>query len=128
MARAGKKPEIDEKKARELLQRERERVETALADQERVRQSELAEIEVATDPADDAEQIEEGAIDQALERRLRAELEAIARAENRLEDGSYGFSVESGDPIPRKRLEAIPWAERTAGEQEAYERTHGRPL
>ena len=28
----------------------------------------------------------------------------------RLTDGSYGYSIESGKPIPRERLEAIPWA------------------
>jgi RNA polymerase-binding transcription factor DksA len=29
--------------------------------------------------------------------------------------------VESGQPIPDARLEAIPWAERTAEEQAGYE-------
>ena len=48
---------------------------------------------------------------------LRDELEAIARAEARLDDGTYGISVESGEPIPDARLQAIPWAERTAEEQ-----------
>ncbi|MGH2955706.1 MAG: TraR/DksA family transcriptional regulator [Solirubrobacterales bacterium] len=124
---AGKQAEIDEDRARELLRSERERVEGALADLERVRAGELSEIQVSTDPAEDAELIEEGAIDEALEGRLRAQLEAIERAERRLEEASYGLSVESGEPIPRQRLEAIPWAERTAKEQEAYERTHGRP-
>jgi RNA polymerase-binding transcription factor DksA len=33
-----------------------------------------------------------------------------------------GLSVESGRPIPDERLEAIPWAERTAEEQERFER------
>jgi DnaK suppressor protein len=127
MAPAKKKSELDEKRARELLSRERERVEAALADQERGRQSELSEIQVSADPVEDAEQIDEAAIDETLERRLRAELEAIERAEGRVEDGSYGLSVESGEPIPRGRLEAIPWAERTAEEQENYERIHGRP-
>ncbi len=46
----------------------------------------------------------------------------IARAEARVEDGSYGRSVESGEPIPDARLEAMPWAERTVEEQAAYER------
>ena len=112
-----KKPPIDEAHARELLQRERKRVESALADLTRVKESEIAEVEVATDPSDDAEVIEEEQVDQAIERQLREELEAIERAEKRLEEGTYGFSVESGEAIPAKRLEAIPWAERTAEEQ-----------
>jgi RNA polymerase-binding transcription factor len=53
---------------------------------------------------------------------LRQELGAIERAERRLAEGRYGLSVESGEPIPDARLEAIPWAERTAAEQERYER------
>ena len=53
--------------------------------------------------------------------RLEQELEAIARAEKRLEEGIYGLSVESGEPIPDGRLEAVPWAERTAEEQSRWE-------
>ena len=81
-------------------------------------QGEKAEIETATDPADDAELIEEEQVDDALAAQLRRELEAIERAEDRLREGAYGLSVESGEPIPAERLEAIPWAERTAAEEE----------
>ena len=38
---------------------------------------------------------------------LVADIEA---ALGRLLVGTYGYSVESGRPIPRERLEAIPWA------------------
>jgi DnaK suppressor protein len=121
-----KTPPIDEKKARGLLKRERERIEGSLADLKRVRRSELDEVEQDSDPSDEGEQIEEEEVDEAVERQLRWELEAVERAEKRLEEGAYGFSVESGDSIPAKRLEAVPWAERTAEEQERFERTHGR--
>jgi len=123
-----REPPIDEAQARELLQRERERIESSLADLERLRRSELDEIDTATDTLDDGELIEEGEVDEALAVQLRAELEAVERAEKRLEDGTYGFSVDSGEPIPAERLEAIPWAERTTEEQERYERIHGRSL
>jgi len=46
---------------------------------------------------------------------------AVARAEARVEAGTYGLSVESGEPIPDERLEAIPTAERTAEEQARFE-------
>ena len=117
-----REPPIDEAHARELLQRERERIEAQLADVERLRRSELEEIESATDPDDDSELIEERALDEELAEPVRDRLEAIGRAEKRLEDGTYGFSVESGEPIPAARLEAVPWAERTTEEQERYER------
>jgi DnaK suppressor protein len=123
-----RKPPIDEGRARELLQRERERIERSLADLRRLRGSELEEIDTEANPQDDAELIEEEEVDEAVAEQMRAELEAVERAEKRLAEGTYGFSVESGEPIPAKRLEAIPWAERTAEEQERFERTHGRPL
>jgi RNA polymerase-binding transcription factor len=123
-----REPPIDEAHARELLQRERERIEGSLAELERLRRSELDEIDTSTDLLDDGALIEEGEVDDAVATQLRGELEAVERAEKRLEDGTYGFSVESGEPIPAERLEAIPWAERTPEEQERYERTHGRPI
>ena len=123
-----REPPIDESRARELLKRERARIESSLADQKRVRRSELDEVDAATDPLDDGEVIEEEEVDQALAVQLRAELEAVERGEKRLADGTYGFSVESGEPIPAERLKAIPWAERTPEEQQRYERTHGRSL
>jgi DnaK suppressor protein len=120
-----KAPPIDDDKARELLARERTRIESALADIERMRQSEISEVDTATAAEDDAEVIEEETVDRAVEEQLRRELEAIERAEQRLADGAYGLSVESGEPIPAQRLEAVPWAERTAEEQQRYERSPG---
>jgi DnaK suppressor protein len=121
-----REPPLADARARELLKRERDRIESRLADLGRLRRSELDEIDTGTDPLDDAEVIEEEEVDEALVAQLRAELEAVERAEKRLEEGTYGFSVESGEPIPAKRLEAVPWAERTAEEQQRYERTHAR--
>ena len=115
-------PPLDEARARELLTRERERIESSLAAQERLHRGEVEGIEVATEAAEDAELIEQEQVDDALAQTLRDELAAVERAFKRLEDGSYGFSIESGEPIPAGRLEAIPWAERTAEEEERYRR------
>lgn len=124
MADSKNKASISEKEARELLARERERVETALAGLGRQRASELAEIDTEISADDDAETIVEEEVDDALARSLRSELEAIERAEERLVDGTYGLSVESAEPIPAERLQTVPYAERTIEEQERYERTH----
>jgi DnaK suppressor protein len=122
-------PTIDLDRARERLREERERIENALGDLERVTAGEKEDIvDVETAPEDDGEMIEDTAVDSALAAQLRAELEALERAEKRLEEGTYGLSVESGEPIPAERLEAVPWAERTAEEQERFERTRGRTL
>src|SRR5438309_270352 len=40
-----------------------------------------------------------------------------AEADAQLAAGTYGLSVESGEPIPDERLEALPTAERTVKEQ-----------
>jgi DnaK suppressor protein len=122
-----KHPDIDESRARELLARERDRIEDALADNRRLRRSEVDEIDTETETDADTSFVDEE-VDDALTAQLRAELEAVERAEQRVADGSYGLSVESGEPIPAERLETIPWAERTAEEQERYERTHGRAV
>lgn len=124
---ADKTPPVDHEHARELLRRERERIESSLADLKRVRDGALSEVGQETDPTEAGEEIEDEQVDEAVERQLRWELEAVERAEKRLEDGTFGFSIESGEPIPAQRLETIPWAERNAEEQQAYERTHGRP-
>jgi DnaK suppressor protein len=110
-------PQIDEKTARGLLAEARERIESSLSDQKRLRRGDHEEAAEETDPTTRGERIEEDEVDQALEQRLRSELEAVERAEQRLKDGSYGLSVVSGEPIPAERLKAIPWAERTADEE-----------
>jgi DnaK suppressor protein len=107
---------MDEDRARELLSRERERIERSLAN---LRND--GEDEDSSDPADGAARLQEQEVDAGLQEGLRADLEAIERAEERLANGTYGVSIESGAPIPDKRLEALPWAERTAEEDEHHQ-------
>lgn len=106
--------EMDSEHARELLARERARLERALED--------LAppDSEAAPDAfegSDAGRDLLDAEIGEGLSERLQDALEAVARAEQRLAEGTYGLSVESGEPIPDARLEAVPWAERTAEEQ-----------
>jgi DnaK suppressor protein len=49
-------------------------------------------------------------------------LTRIERALNKIDEGTYGFSDVSGQPIPEQRLEAMPDATNTVQEQEASER------
>jgi DnaK suppressor protein len=71
--------------------------------------------------ADEGTETFEEELDAGLAVDLREELGAIERAERRLEEGSYGVSVVSGARIPDERLEAVPWADRTAEEQARLE-------
>ena len=110
---------MDPDRARELLSRERERIENELRALRGDRGEELSSVDQHT--ADAGSELFENERDQSVINRLQQELAAIDRAEQRVEDGSYGISVDSGEPIPDGRLEAIPWAERTAEEQSRYE-------
>jgi RNA polymerase-binding transcription factor DksA len=48
--------------------------------------------------------------DLTLSAQARQTIADIDTALSRLALGSYGYSTESGRPIPRERLQAIPWA------------------
>jgi DnaK suppressor protein len=109
---------MDETRARELLARERARVERTLAHlEEHEGADELSHSD--QHPADYATELFDEELAQSFAERLRKQLAAIERAEQRLREGTYGLSVVSGRPIPDERLEAIPWADRTADEQRA---------
>ena len=75
------------------------------------------------EPGDrDSEDLYQDEFDAGRRQELRDDLAALERAEARLKEGTYGLSVESGEPIPDQRLEAIPTAERTVEEEERYRR------
>jgi DnaK suppressor protein len=111
---------VEPERARELLARERERLENGLRQLVRTDFGELATLDQHL--GDQGSELFENERDEGLARALREELRAVERAEKRLEDGSYGRSIDSGEPIPDERLEAVPHAERTVEEQQRYER------
>jgi RNA polymerase-binding transcription factor len=112
---------VDPRRATELLAAEHSRIEQALAELAPGDGEELSHVDQHV--ADDASELFEQERDAGLIERLRDDLAAVERAEQRLMQGTYGLSVESGEPIPDERLEAVPWAERTVEEQERYD--HG---
>jgi DnaK suppressor protein len=107
-------------RASELLTAERARIERALSELGRGNDEELSHVD--QHPGDEGSELFEQERDAGLAERLREELAAVERAEQRLRNGTYGLSVESGEPIPDARLEAIPTAERTVEEQARYDR------
>jgi DnaK suppressor protein len=108
---------VDETRARKLVAAERTRIEAALRDLtgELGEEGELAGQQPGE--TDAGSELATEMVEDALVEGLRAELAAVARAEARLADGTYGRSIESGEPIPDERLEAQPLAERTIEEQ-----------
>lgn len=103
---------MDPERARERLAAERARIEGEL--KEHLEPDTSGEPE---DSGDEANDLEQASTDSALVEELRRTLDEIGRAEQRIEDGTYGKSVVSGEPIPDGRLEAIPWADRTVDEE-----------
>ena len=59
--------------------------------------------------------------EQSIKVNDEALLTEIQAALKRIEDGTYGFCVVCGQPIPEKRLLAIPWASRCLKDEQALE-------
>ena len=111
---------MEPERARQLLAEERRRIENAIS---RRRPADVGELADQDESADRASELYAEELDEGLSDDLREALGAVERAEARLEQGTFGLSVESGQPIPDDRLEAFPTGERTVEEQERYE--HG---
>jgi len=109
---------MDAERARELLAAERSRIESALA---QLRHEDDGEPSDEYDPANLASDLYQDEFDEGLADDLRDQLAAVERAEQRLAAGTYGLSIESGEPIPDERLEALPAAELTTDEERARE-------
>ena len=105
--------------ARELLARERQRIERALEQLSSASDDELSHVDQHL--GDAGSELFESERDEGMSEGLRDQLAAVERAEQRLQSGTFGISVESGEPIPDERLEAMPWAERTVAEQSRLE-------
>src|SRR5438552_18662807 len=103
---------MNDKRARELVARERARIEQSLRElnaevtaEEELHQQQTGEASEAGTELDREE------IELALVADLREELKAGGRAEARIAAGKYGRSVDTGAQIPDERLEAAPLAE-----------------
>jgi DnaK suppressor protein len=109
---------MDSEHARQLLARERQRIELALVS---LGQDDPENTD--DEPGDEgSESLYQAEFDAGLAEDLAEQLAALERAEARLAAGTYGLSVESAESIPDERLEALPLAERTLDEQKLRDR------
>jgi DnaK suppressor protein len=124
---------------REFIEHQRTRLEQLRAELVGVRDSaqedrrDLAEQEgdlTQNDSGDMSYSLFTREVDATLERQVGRRLERVQRALQKIEEGTYGLSDDSGEPIPRGRLEAVPEAVRTVEEQgrdrEAYRHRGGQ--
>ncbi len=116
---------MNEERARKLVARERARVESLLTEQtSEIRADGSLQRQQTGESGDAASALDSESVSVALAADLREQLAAVGRAEERIAQGTYGRSIESGSSIPDERLEAEPLAERTIEEQRGYE-AHG---
>jgi RNA polymerase-binding transcription factor DksA len=75
-----------------------------------IEESEMGDVQFDDEGGEGDTMVVERERDLALSAQARQTIADIDAALQRIADGTYGYSVESGRPIPRERLEAIPWA------------------
>jgi DnaK suppressor protein len=109
---------MEQEQAKQLLSNERARIEKDLA---ALRGDQPLEGDQQIEPGDEgSEDMYFDELTQVRQEQLSQELAALERAEARLAAGTYGLSVDSGEPIPDDRLVALPLSERTKEEDERY--------
>src|SRR5580704_16571062 len=108
--------QMDESAARQRLTAERADVAQLLKESESAGTLDRDSEDEPGDYADAAQPLTAQGMDDALAEGFRDRLAAIDRALKRLDDGTYGISVQSGAIIPDDRLDADPAAELTVEE------------
>ena len=99
------------------LKAELERVRDGLQEDERYRGEEEEDF-TQHDSGDMSQSLFTREVDATVERQVERRLEHVERALQKIAEGTYGLSDDSGEPIPRGRLEAVPEATRTVEEQQ----------
>lgn len=117
----------------EFIQQQRQRLEELREELVRMRggleedQRERAEDEgdmTENDSGDMSQSLFTREVDATVEEQVERRIQHVERALQKIEEGTYGFSDDSGEPIPRGRLEAVPEATRTIEEQQRTRETY----
>ena len=75
-----------------------------------VEEAEMGDVQFDDEGGEGDTMVVERERDLALSAQAREAVAEIDAAIARIRQGTYGYSVVSGRPIPRERLEAIPWS------------------
>jgi len=105
------------------LKAELERVRDGLEEDQRFRAEEEEDF-TEHDAGDMSQSLFTREVDATVEQQVERRLENVKRALQKIDEGTYGLSDDSGEPIPKGRLEAVPEAVRTVEEQERYRETY----
>ena len=110
---------LDRKAELERMQREAQEV-------SRERSQEYQDTQA--DSGDESQYLFEREVDATLGQQFGQELKEVNRALEKIEEGTYGLSDRSGEPIAKGRLEAIPEALYTIEEQQRREGERRPPV
>ena len=105
------------------LKAELERVRDGLEEDQRFRAEEEEDF-TQHDSGDMSQSLFTREVDATVEQQVERRLENVERALQKIDEGTYGLSDDSGQPIPRGRLEAVPEAIRTVEEQQRSRETY----
>jgi DnaK suppressor protein len=81
-----------------------------------------------TDSGDMSQSIFDREMDASVEEGIERRLGEVERALQKVEEGTYGVCDDTGEEIPRGRLEAVPEAIRTVEAQQRFERERRPPV
>ena len=117
----------------EFIQQQRQRIEELREELVRMRggleedQRERAQDEgdmTENDSGDMSQSLFTREVDATVEEQVERRIQHVERALQKIEEGTYGLSDDSGEPIPIGRLEAVPEATRTIEEQQRARETY----
>jgi DnaK suppressor protein len=95
---------------RERLESERDAIKSRMAERSRDSHETVREESGVGDSGDQSIRLHDLDVEADEDAVDRVTLAQVERALRRIEDGSYGVSEFSGNPIPKERLEAVPYA------------------
>jgi len=107
---------------RTRLEQERDRLHALQSSSEDIRQNLPGDMTSSADVEDFSEMgydLTVQGTEQALEQNDQRLLAQVERALLRMEQGSYGISEITGQPISAERLDALPWATTNVGDKPA---------
>ena len=124
--------ELDEKFVAQQKQRLQDlkeellRVRRGMEEDERQRSEE--ERDTQLDSGDMSQEMFTREMDATIGEQVERRLKDVDRALQKIEEGTYGICDDTGEPIPKGRLEAVPEAIRTVEAQQRYERERRPPF
>jgi DnaK suppressor protein len=122
---------------KEFVEKQRERLEELRAELVRMVEGLEEDQQFRAEEEEDLTEHDSGDLSQSLftremdatvEQTMQKRLQSVDRALQKIEEGTYGICDDTGEPIPRGRLEAMPEAIYTVEAQQRRERERRPPL